>query len=247
MTNIPNFVESSQDKMNAELENQISPAVGNEKVEMSSKVVHVCDEDQNENKMEVTENVEVLAHQITVQEELQLFEEPKMVACTEESRPPKAIESVTVSPETLVSPCEESTSLCPKEQLAPERVQEAMEQKENSEASSAFMDFAMTPAVESCVKDSLCQDGAMKLAPELEPSLASAGDRSRARVSSPPPLPSHLPSHDLPHSYPSALSAAVGNSMPTTYIPVTPKIGMGKPAITKRKFSPGRPRSKQVG
>ncbi|XP_028831976.1 histone-lysine N-methyltransferase 2C isoform X2 [Denticeps clupeoides] len=31
----------------------------------------------------------------------------------------------------------------------------------------------------------------------------------------------------------------------TTFISVTPKIGMGKPAITKRKFSPGRPRVKQ--
>lgn len=33
----------------------------------------------------------------------------------------------------------------------------------------------------------------------------------------------------------------------TTLIPLPPKIGMGKPAITKRKFSPGRPRVKQVG
>lgn len=33
----------------------------------------------------------------------------------------------------------------------------------------------------------------------------------------------------------------------TTLIAFTPKIGMGKPAITKRKFSPGRPRVKQVG
>lgn len=32
----------------------------------------------------------------------------------------------------------------------------------------------------------------------------------------------------------------------TTFIPLTPKIGMGKPAISKRKFSPGRPRVKQV-
>ncbi|KAG9334330.1 hypothetical protein JZ751_008216 [Albula glossodonta] len=31
----------------------------------------------------------------------------------------------------------------------------------------------------------------------------------------------------------------------TTFFPVTPKIGMGKPAISKRKFSPGRPRAKQ--
>lgn len=38
------------------------------------------------------------------------------------------------------------------------------------------------------------------------------------------------------------------SGMPTTtLIPLTPKIGMGKPAITKRKFSPGRPRAKQVG
>ncbi|XP_062260006.1 histone-lysine N-methyltransferase 2C isoform X1 [Platichthys flesus] len=34
-------------------------------------------------------------------------------------------------------------------------------------------------------------------------------------------------------------------STTTTLIPLTPKIGMGKPAITKRKFSPGRPRVKQ--
>lgn len=33
----------------------------------------------------------------------------------------------------------------------------------------------------------------------------------------------------------------------TTLITLPPKIGMGKPAITKRKFSPGRPRVKQVG
>ncbi|KAF4087760.1 hypothetical protein AMELA_G00074310 [Ameiurus melas] len=31
------------------------------------------------------------------------------------------------------------------------------------------------------------------------------------------------------------------------FFPLTPKIGMGKPAISKRKFSPGRPRAKQVG
>ncbi|XP_047667134.1 histone-lysine N-methyltransferase 2C isoform X10 [Tachysurus fulvidraco] len=34
---------------------------------------------------------------------------------------------------------------------------------------------------------------------------------------------------------------------PATFYPLTPKIGMGKPAISKRKFSPGRPRAKQVG
>lgn len=34
---------------------------------------------------------------------------------------------------------------------------------------------------------------------------------------------------------------------PTTVLSLTPKIGMGKPAISKRKFSPGRARVKQVG
>ncbi|XP_046702337.1 histone-lysine N-methyltransferase 2C isoform X2 [Silurus meridionalis] len=34
---------------------------------------------------------------------------------------------------------------------------------------------------------------------------------------------------------------------PAAFFPLTPKIGMGKPAISKRKFSPGRPRAKQVG
>lgn len=33
---------------------------------------------------------------------------------------------------------------------------------------------------------------------------------------------------------------------PAAFFPFTPKIGMGKPAISKRKFSPGRPRAKQV-
>ncbi|XP_058579715.1 histone-lysine N-methyltransferase 2C isoform X16 [Neofelis nebulosa] len=238
--------ESSQDKMNPALENQISQEVDSEKMEMSSKVMHICDENQNENKMEVTENVDVLTHQITVRHEDLQLEEPKMLASAEESRPPKlSIESATGPPEALRSPCEEGTSLCSKEHLAVERVPEAMEQKESSESSAAFMDFEMAPVVESCVKDGLCQeDKSVKLPSETELSFSSAAGVSKANASS-SPLSSDLPSQDTLHSYPSTLSASVGNIMPTTYISVTPKIGMGKPAITKRKFSPGRPRSKQ--
>ncbi|KAI5103767.1 histone-lysine N-methyltransferase 2C isoform X5, partial [Silurus meridionalis] len=44
------------------------------------------------------------------------------------------------------------------------------------------------------------------------------------------PQPSGEPSSNVPSS---------------TFIPLMPKIGMGKPAISKRKFSPGRPRIKQ--
>ncbi|XP_073705573.1 histone-lysine N-methyltransferase 2C [Garra rufa] len=38
---------------------------------------------------------------------------------------------------------------------------------------------------------------------------------------------------------------AISHVPSSTFIPFTPKIGMGKPAISKRKFSPGRPRVKQ--
>lgn len=232
--------------MHPELENRVSHAVDNEKVEMSSKVMHTCDEDQNENKMDVMGNVDILAHPATAPEELQL-EEPKTVASAEESKSPHSIlDSITVPPETLVSPCKEST-VCPMELLAAERVQEETENKVSSESSTAFMDFETTPAVESCEKDCLCQDKSIKFLSETELPFPSAVDISKAHVSSSPPCSSDLPSHDMLPSYPSTLSASVGNILPTTYFSVTPKIGMGKPAITKRKFSPGRPRSKQVG
>uniref|UniRef100_A0AAY4BYI5 Uncharacterized protein n=1 Tax=Denticeps clupeoides TaxID=299321 RepID=A0AAY4BYI5_9TELE len=55
-------------------------------------------------------------------------------------------------------------------------------------------------------------------------------------------------SSPLKHSPSLALSPFSTEASPTgaTFFPVTPKIGMGKPAISKRKFSPGRPRVKQV-
>ncbi|XP_048376953.2 histone-lysine N-methyltransferase 2C isoform X13 [Stegostoma tigrinum] len=42
------------------------------------------------------------------------------------------------------------------------------------------------------------------------------------------------------------LAAGTFSGIPaSTFVPIVPKIGMGKPAITKRKFSPGRPRMRQ--
>uniref|UniRef100_A0A8C2KDP1 [histone H3]-lysine(4) N-methyltransferase n=1 Tax=Cyprinus carpio TaxID=7962 RepID=A0A8C2KDP1_CYPCA len=57
-----------------------------------------------------------------------------------------------------------------------------------------------------------------------------------------------LPSvgHRASHLHLQAVSGqAISNVPSSTFIPFTPKIGMGKPAISKRKFSPGRPRVKQ--
>ncbi|KAM5303512.1 histone-lysine N-methyltransferase 2C isoform 11-T11 [Glossophaga mutica] len=238
--------ESSQDKMHPELENRMSHAVENYQMEMPSKAALPCEEDQNENKMEVTENAQVPAHPVPVQEELQSLEDPGTVASTGEPRPPQVVtDPVTVPPETRVCPCEESSSLCPEKQSPVQRVQEETEKKENPESSTACMDLETTPAAESCVKGGLCREKSAKLLPETGLAVPSAADRSKAHASSPPARPADLPSHDVLHGYPSALSASVGSIMPTTYFSVTPKIGMGKPAITKRKFSPGRPRSRQ--
>lgn len=49
--------------------------------------------------------------------------------------------------------------------------------------------------------------------------------------------------HPQPHTLPT-MGDHSSIAPCTTLIPLTPKIGMGKPAITKRKFSPGRPRVK---
>ena len=235
--------ESSDNKMNPDLANEIAHEVDTEKTEMLSKGRHVCEEDQNEDRMEVTENIEVLPHQTIVPQEDLLLSEDSEVASKELSPPKSAPE--TAAPEALLSPHSERSLSC-KEPLLTERVQEEMEQKENSEFSTGCVDFEMTLAVDSCDKDSSCQgDKYVELPAEEESTFSSATDLNKADVSSSSTLCSDLPSCDMLHGYPPAFNSAAGSIMPTTYISVTPKIGMGKPAITKRKFSPGRPRSKQ--
>lgn len=237
--------ESSDNKMNPDLANEISHEVDTEKMEMLYKGGHVCEEDQNEDRMEVTENMEVLPHQTIVPQEELLLSEDSEVASKEPSPSKSAAESV--APEALLSPHNESSLSC-KEPLVTDRLQEEMEQKENSEFPTGCVDFEMTLAVDSCVKDSSCQgDKSVELPAEEESPFSSGTDLNKADVSSSSTLGSDLPSCDMLHGYPSAFNSAAGSIMPTTYISVTPKIGMGKPAITKRKFSPGRPRSKQVG
>ncbi|XP_035986055.1 histone-lysine N-methyltransferase 2D [Fundulus heteroclitus] len=70
-------------------------------------------------------------------------------------------------------------------------------------------------------------------------STEASPETSPARTPvTPPPL--------TPPSPPSSReSPPFSQAAPTIVFPYTPKIGMGKPAISKRKFSPGRARSKQ--
>ncbi|XP_047187758.1 histone-lysine N-methyltransferase 2C isoform X3 [Scophthalmus maximus] len=83
-----------------------------------------------------------------------------------------------------------------------------------------------------------------------EKPLKTSVERLAEMVSSPShssPLFHGTSPRELPQSQilPSLGDNGSVMSTTTTLIPLTPKIGMGKPAITKRKFSPGRPRVKQ--
>ncbi|XP_076829212.1 histone-lysine N-methyltransferase 2C isoform X14 [Brachyhypopomus gauderio] len=89
--------------------------------------------------------------------------------------------------------------------------------------------------------------------------LSLDGERSLAKLSSlveertslkPLPVrqPESVPSSGHPSGSPQSHSGtgeASSNVPSAPFIPFMPKIGMGKPAISKRKFSPGRPRVKQ--
>uniref|UniRef100_A0A8C8CWX8 Histone-lysine N-methyltransferase 2C n=1 Tax=Oncorhynchus tshawytscha TaxID=74940 RepID=A0A8C8CWX8_ONCTS len=97
------------------------------------------------------------------------------------------------------------------------------------------------------------EDKAPKVSPEMSPELSLMPiqplfpTESFPRESSPPWVQVQIqaqaaPPQTQPHS---GYSACVPPTT-TTFFPLTPKIGMGKPAISKRKFSPGRPRVKQV-
>uniref|UniRef100_A0AAQ6ITY2 [Histone H3]-lysine(4) N-trimethyltransferase n=1 Tax=Anabas testudineus TaxID=64144 RepID=A0AAQ6ITY2_ANATE len=84
---------------------------------------------------------------------------------------------------------------------------------------------------------------------ELKQSFASSHpDPSELQKSPAPshPDPSELQKSHAPcHPDPSELQKSPPHAPLTTVLPLTPKIGMGKPAISKRKFSPGRARVKQ--
>ncbi|CAB1317424.1 unnamed protein product, partial [Coregonus sp. 'balchen'] len=68
--------------------------------------------------------------------------------------------------------------------------------------------------------------------------MAASPTHSSPRTMGPSP-------REPPHHTHPTLGEHSSSVPSTTLIPLTPKIGMGKPAISKRKFSPGRPRVKQ--
>lgn len=162
--------------------------------------------------------------------------EPGMI--TEPQTPTVEEEPLVVSPQraagvgeppiTGASPREEEKSLHVLPKVPPEEGDEAMVAGEVSPRPEGVV----TPASEHSFSDG------SSLAGEDKAPKRSHGTLSPLSAGGSPKEPART----------SLLAAGYLETVPsTTFIPVTPKIGMGKPAISKRKFSPGRPRVRQVG
>uniref|UniRef100_A0A4W5LV99 Uncharacterized protein n=1 Tax=Hucho hucho TaxID=62062 RepID=A0A4W5LV99_9TELE len=96
------------------------------------------------------------------------------------------------------------------------------------------------------------EDKAPKASPEMSPELSLMliqslfPTESFPREASPPWVQVQIQAQAAaPQTQPHSGYSACVPPTATTFFPLTPKIGMGKPAISKRKFSPGRPRVKQ--
>lgn len=212
--------ESSQDNMLPELENRVSHAVDDGTVEPPCKASHPCAGGPHEDTLEVTEDGVV----------------PELQAPQAEAQPPEAAPPGPAVLEASASPSEART--------AGPSGPGALGQVQGEAGRGAGPATPVAP--ESPAKDGSGREEAAASPTGPESPRPPAADTSKAHACS-PARPSDLPTRDVLRPYPPALGASVGNILPTTYFAVTPKIGMGKPAITKRKFSPGRPRSKQVG
>uniref|UniRef100_A0A4W5P548 PHD-type domain-containing protein n=1 Tax=Hucho hucho TaxID=62062 RepID=A0A4W5P548_9TELE len=114
-----------------------------------------------------------------------------------------------------------------------------------STVACALEEMDTTPETESKPNlshfSSLVNDQPYKTSMERLAEMAASPTHSSSRNRGPSPRQPPQPHHPHPNLWENGSSFAS-----TTLIPLTPKIGMGKPAISKRKFSPGRPRVKQV-
>ncbi|XP_043922826.1 histone-lysine N-methyltransferase 2C [Protopterus annectens] len=84
-----------------------------------------------------------------------------------------------------------------------------------------------------------------KQSSESSPTLTISTDSNKTVVSPPFIASGFLSPYSWSPSASVTLSICTTNASTPSHVYTTPKIGMGKPAISKRKFSPGRPRVKQ--
>jgi len=237
-----------------ELEAEVSAEINSAEMEMSPKKTPASGDSQTEKMMEVVEGVQAVTQQELDKqvEETQLPQgsveasEVSTVDCRSLSSVP---ETVTVTPEIQETESKGDICIPVEQQLEIIKVQKDVEKGETHEKSEtpALLEVETTSANEVVANNSPVGDKLIKSPAETYPSLPPSVNINKTNVSSSPDVSLDLHSaRDVQHSQPPALPSAAGSALPTTYISVTPKIGMGKPAITKRKFSPGRPRSRQV-
>ncbi|XP_077158924.1 histone-lysine N-methyltransferase 2C isoform X5 [Paroedura picta] len=236
----------SVDRTSGELEKQVSDQSGTDAMEPSSKKSPVLDDDCIDKPMEVAEDLPDIMQQVSdkLAEEMKPSQdstEVLEVSMEECQLPPVTPDTIAKKPETFVLVNKERPSFRNEEPL------EARIVPENAEGGSTPENYETSslPASESCATDSSPSgEKSLKSPAETYSSFPSSVEINKTSVSSSPAASLELgSSHDMMRSQASSLESSA--ALPATYVSFTPKIGMGKPAITKRKFSPGRPRSRQ--
>ncbi|XP_072508255.1 histone-lysine N-methyltransferase 2C isoform X4 [Notamacropus eugenii] len=247
VTGSPLVPDPTQDTLSAEVQSELSYPTEKHEMEID-KMVQSYNEGQNQKKMNMAENDDALkkAKASPKDEEQQPLQESKAAASFEESPSPQLTPENTIVVSEVLPTREEKTALIAKIDFGVDKVLGETEKNEICKISSDIVENCL-PTFDECLK--ICsppEDKPIKSPSESDTAFSSAADISKTNICSSSLISLDLMSaSDMLPSESSNIPSSAGNIMPTTYISVTPKIGMGKPAITKRKFSPGRPRSKQ--
>ncbi|XP_010139298.1 PREDICTED: histone-lysine N-methyltransferase 2C-like [Buceros rhinoceros silvestris] len=236
-----------------ELETQVSAEINSAEMEMSPKKTPASGDSQTGKMTDMMEGVQAVTQQeLNKQvEETQLPQGSVEVSevSTVDSRSLSSIpETLTVTPEVQETESKGDICIPVEQQLEKVKVQNDVEKGETREKSETptLVEVETSAANEGVAHSSPVGDKPVKSPAEISPSLPPSLNINKTSVSSSPDVSVDLHSpRDVQQTQPAVLPSTAGSALPTTYISVTPKIGMGKPAITKRKFSPGRPRSRQ--
>lgn len=230
-----------------ELETIVSDHCSKGEMEASPKKPHTPDDNHTGKRMEATENIPDIMQQVSEGQTEETIpskgstalsemstEDTQLLPATPEDRERMAGTFCFVSKERIS---------CRKDELLEARM---VAESVDGGGTPESCETSSLPASESCATDSSpLGDKSLKSPAETFSSFPSSVEINKTSVSSSPAASVDLAS--LPDMIRcQTLSLESSAALPTTYVSLTPKIGMGKPAITKRKFSPGRPRSRQV-
>ncbi|XP_069067217.1 histone-lysine N-methyltransferase 2C isoform X4 [Pleurodeles waltl] len=242
--------EPLEDSGSMELQTRVSPGDVNDMETFHAESAREA-QDADET-MNVPDSSETVTQQ--TQEKTLLQQEVDISNLSLDVTQTVALETISCGSEILRPENEDNMSQKVKEKFQLNGTNEALLEKNDSsnmsETSDVLMEMETTPASESFTEFSSPMGDKTGKSPSEIGSPFTSVDTSKTSVSSSPAvsLDMHC-TNDIFHSQtPPVFSFSVNNTLntlPTTYISFTPKIGMGKPAITKRKFSPGRPRSRQ--